>query len=151
MRRRASAPSSGSGGKARAAYEFGCKVSVITPVTKPTGGRFVRHAEALWGTPFDGHTSAAATPPSFARRRLLPPPLGPVIGDLEKLTGVEVRRIPVDKGDRGHAYPNRFRVFISGQVRRVTKAIRREMRRRAAIAPVIGHLKSAHRMGRNDL
>jgi Transposase DDE domain len=52
---------------------------------------------------------------------------------------------------RGHNYPNRFKVWISGQVRRVTKAIRREMRRRAAIEPVIGHLKEDHRMGRNYL
>jgi len=120
-------------GKARAAYEFGCKVSVITPVTAPKGGQFVLHAKALFGNPFDGHT------------------LGPVVADLEKLTGIEVRRIHVDKGYRGHTYPNRFRVWISGQARRVTKAIRREMRRRAAIEPVIGHLKSDHRMGRNYL
>jgi hypothetical protein len=90
-------------------------------------------AKALSGNPFDGHT------------------LGPVIADLEKLTGVEVRRIHVDKGYHGHNYPNRFRVWITGQVRRVTKAIRREMRRRAAIEPVIGHMKSGHRMGRNYL
>ena len=56
-----------------------------------------------------------------------------------------------DKGYRGHNYPNQFKVWISGQVRRVTKAIRREMRRRAAIEPVIGHLKEDHRMGRNYL
>jgi len=42
-------------------------------------------------------------------------------------------------------------VWITGQVRRVTKALRREMRRRAAIEPVIGHLKGDHRMGRNYL
>jgi hypothetical protein len=35
--------------------------------------------------------------------------------------------------------------------RRVTKAIRREMRRRAAVEPVIGHLKDDHRMRRNHL
>src|SRR5262249_28949112 len=66
-------------------------------------------------------------------------------------TGVTVRRIHGDKGYRGHNYPNRFKVWISGQVRRVTKALRREMRRRAAIEPVIGHLKEDHRMGRNHL
>jgi transposase, IS5 family len=33
----------------------------------------------------------------------------------------------------------------------VTKAIRREMRRRAAVEPVIGHLKDDHRMRRNYL
>jgi transposase, IS5 family len=112
---------------------LGCKVSVITPVTKPKGGQFVLHAKALHGNPFDGHT------------------LGPAIAGLEKLTGVEVRRIHADKGYRGHTYPNRFRVWISCQVRRVTKAIRREMRRRAAIEPVIGHIKSDHRMDRNYL
>jgi IS5 family transposase len=46
---------------------------------------------------------------------------------------------------------DRFKVWISGQVRRVTKAIRREMRRRAAVEPVIGHLKDDHRMRRNYL
>src|SRR5262249_53456250 len=120
-------------GKARAPYEFGCKVSIATPVTAPKGGQFVLHAKALHGNPYDGHT------------------LGPVIADLEKLTGVTVGRIHGDKGYRSHNYPNRFKVWISGQVRRVTKAIRREMRRRAAIEPVIGHLKEDHRMGRNYL
>jgi hypothetical protein len=68
-----------------------------------------------------------------------------------QLTGVAARRIHGDKGYRGHNYPDRFRVWISGQVRRVTKAIRREMRRRAAVEPVIGHLKEDHRMRRNHL
>ena len=57
----------------------------------------------------------------------------------------------VDKGYRGHSYPNKFRVWISGQVRRVTKSIRREMKRRAAVEPVIGHVKAEHRMERNYL
>jgi IS5 family transposase len=120
-------------GKARTPYEFGCKVSIVTPVTAPKGGQFVLHAKALHGNPYDGHT------------------LAPVIADLEKLTGVAVRRIHGDKGYRGHNYPDRFKVWISGQLRRVTKAIRREMRRRAAVEPVIGHLKDDHRMRRNHL
>ena len=120
-------------GKARAPYEFGCKVSVATPATAPRGGQFVLHAKALHGNPFDGHT------------------LGPVVADLERLTGVETRRIHVDKGYRGHNHPHKFRVWISGQVRRVTAPIRREMKRRAAVEPVIGHLKAEHRMGRNHL
>jgi transposase, IS5 family len=120
-------------GKARTPYEFGCKVSITTRATAPKGGQFVLHAKAPHGNPYDGHT------------------LGPVIADLEKLTGVAVRRIHGDKGYRGHNYPDRFKVWISGQVRRVTKAIRREMRRRAAVEPVIGHLKDDHRMRRNYL
>ena len=43
-------------GKARAPYEFGFKVSIATPATKPTGNQFVLHAKALHGNPFDGHT-----------------------------------------------------------------------------------------------
>jgi IS5 family transposase len=93
----------------------------------------VLHAKALHGNPYDGHT------------------LGPIVADLEALTGIEVQRIHVDKGYRGHNYPNRFKVWISGQVRRVTKIIRREMRRRAAVELVIGHVKAEHRMGRNYL
>jgi IS5 family transposase len=104
----------------------------VTPVTAPKGGQFVLHAKVLHGNPFDGHT------------------LGPVIAELEKLTGVETRRIHTDKGYRGHNHPHKFRVWISGQVR-VTASIRREMRRRAAVEPVIGHLKADHRMARNYL
>jgi IS5 family transposase len=50
-------------GKARAPYEFGCKVSVATPVTQPKGGQFVLHAKALHGNPFDGHTRSAPCSP----------------------------------------------------------------------------------------
>jgi transposase, IS5 family len=120
-------------GKARAPYEFGCKVSITTPIHRPKGGQFVLHAQALHGNPYDGHT------------------LGPVLAATAALTGVEVRRAHVDKGYRGHNHPNKFQVWISGQTRRVTRTIRREMKRRAAVEPVIGHVKAEHRMGRNHL
>jgi hypothetical protein len=108
-------------------------VSITTSATKPKGGQFVLHAKALHGNPFDGHT------------------LGPVVTELERLTGVETRRIHFDTGYRGHNHKEKFRVWISGQVRRVTAPIRREMKRRAAVEPVIGHTKAEHRMGRNYL
>jgi IS5 family transposase len=100
-------------GKARAPYEFGCKVSIATPATKPKGGQFVLHAK---------HCTATR----------LTATLGPVITELESLTGVETRRIHVDRGYRGHNHRHKFRVWITGQVRRVTRPIRREMKRRAA-------------------
>lgn len=53
--------------------------------------------------------------------------------------------------DRLRLYPNKFRVWISGQVRRVTKTIRREMKRRAAVEPVIGHVNAEYRMQLNYL
>src|SRR3977135_777461 len=46
---------------------------------------------------------------------------------------------------------HKFRVFLSGQKRGVTPRIKRELRGRAAVEPVIGHPKAEHRMGRNYL
>ncbi len=86
-------------GKAHAPYEFGCKVSIATPATAPRGGQFVLHAKALHGNPFDGHT------------------LGPVIKDMEKLTGVETRRIHVDK-----SLPLRRRGVIAAITTRTSSA-----------------------------
>jgi transposase, IS5 family len=40
------------------------------------------------------------------------------------------------------------RVFISGQKRGVFGAIKRELRRRSAIEPVIGHMKAEGHLGR---
>jgi transposase, IS5 family len=54
----------------------------------------------------------------------------------------------VDKGYRGHDAPNPHRVFISGQKRGVFGAIKRELRRRSAIEPVIGHMKAEGHLGR---
>ena len=45
----------------------------------------------------------------------------------------------------------KLKVYIAGQKRRVTGAIKRELRRRSAVEPVIGHAKAEHRMGRNFL
>jgi hypothetical protein len=43
----------------------------------------------------------------------------------------------------------RFRIYTSGQERRVTAKIKRQIWRRAAIEPLIGHLEGEQRMGRN--
>jgi transposase, IS5 family len=122
-------------GKAHRPYEFGVKVSVATTIGHAKGGQFVTHVKALPGNPYDGHTLAT------------------VIPDMEALVGNTIARILTDKGYRGHnASPDyRFRVFISGQKRGVTPRIKRELRRRSAVEPVIGHLKAEHRMGRNYL
>ena len=120
-------------GKAHKPYEFGCKVSVATTNALAPGGQFVLHVKALHGNPYDGHT------------------LGPVIKELEQWTGIEPERIFVDKGYAGHNYPNKFRVYKSGQKRGLTPAIKKELRRRAAVEPLIGHMKQDSRMGRNYL
>ena len=122
-------------GKAHRPYEFGVKVSVATTLSHAKGGQFVAHVKALPGNPYDGHT------------------LQTVIPDMEALVGSTIARILADKGYRGHNAPPdyKFRVFISGQKRGVTPSIKRELRRRSAVEPVIGHLKAEHRMSRNYL
>jgi transposase, IS5 family len=122
-------------GKAHRPYEFGVKVSVATTLAHAKGGQFVTHVKALPGNPYDGHTLAV------------------VIPDMQALVGNSIERILADKGYRGHNAPPdyKFRVFTSGQKRRMTPKIKRELRRRSAVEPVIGHLKAEHRMGRNYL
>jgi transposase, IS5 family len=122
-------------GKAHRPYEFGVKVSVTTTLRHAKGGQFVTHVKSLPGNPYDGHT------------------LETVIPEMEALVGNTIQRVIVDKGYRGHNAPPdyRFRVFIAGQKRRMTPKIKREMRRRSAVEPVIGHMKAEHRMGRNYL
>ena len=122
-------------GKAHRPYEFGVKVSVVTPLHRSRGGQFIAHVAALPGNPYDGHTLAT------------------VIPAMQALVGSTLERAIADAGYRGHNAPPdyKFRVFTAGQKRRVTPQIKREFKRRAAIEPVIGHLKAEHRMGRNHL
>jgi transposase, IS5 family len=122
-------------GKPHKPYEFGVKVSVATTLKRGKGGQFVTHVQALPGNPYDGHTLAR------------------VIPAIEALLGNTIERLHTDAGYRGHNAPSeyKFKVYTAKQKRRVTPQIKREMRRRSAIEPVIGHLKNEHRMDRNYL
>jgi transposase, IS5 family len=122
-------------GKPHRPYEFGVKVSVATPLHRSKGGQFIAHVKALPGNPYDGHTLAR------------------VIPEIEGQIGANLSRVVADRGYRGHSAPpdHKFKVYISGQRRGVTEAIKRELRRRSAVEPVIGHAKSDHRMDRNFL
>ena len=99
-------------GKPHKPYEFGVKVSVATTVQPSAGGQFVLAAKALPGNPYDGHT------------------LSSVIPHVEAIVGNEGRRIIADKGYRGHGAPAPYdmRVYVSGQKRGVTDAIKRDLR-----------------------
>ncbi len=122
-------------GKAHKPYEFGVKVSVATPIQRSKGGQFVAHIKALPGAPYDGHT------------------LETVLPEIEDQIGVNLTRIVADAGYKGHnaSDKHQLKVFTSGQKRGVTDTIKKALRRRAAVEPVIGHLKAEHRMGRNYL
>ena len=108
-------------------------MSVSVTNGRAPGGQFVAHIKALHGNPYDGHT------------------LDHVITEMEAWTGVSIVRAYVDKGYRGHDYPNRFKVYTSGQKRGLSPTIKKELRRRSAIEPVIGHMKNDGRLGRNFL
>ena len=122
-------------GKAHRPYEFGVKVSVAATLTRSKGGQFIAHVKALPGNPYDGHT------------------LKTVIPEIETQIGANLARIVADRGYRGHNAPpdHKMKVYISGQKRGLTDAIKRDLRRRSAVEPVIGHAKGEHRMDRNFL
>ena len=120
-------------GKVRTPYEFGVKVSLTITNKRCKGGQFILHAKALPGNPYDGHTLKA------------------VIEETEALTGREIERVYVDKGYVAHHAPKPYRVYRSGQKRGVHGQIRKELRRRSAIEPVIGHCKSDGHLDRNFL
>ena len=112
-------------GKAHKRYEFGVKASLAT--TSKTG--FVIGARSLPGNPYDGHTLAEQ------------------LEQVQILTGITPERSYVDRGYRGHGV-TQTKVFISGQKRGVTRTIKRELKRRSAIEPEIGHMKNDGHLGR---
>jgi transposase, IS5 family len=117
-------------GKVHKRYEFGCKTSVATT----SKNNWVVGASALHGNPYDGHTLSGA------------------IGQVERLTGHSPHDVMVDRGYRGHGYEGSARVHVVGSIpKRATRALRRMLKRRAAIEPTIGHLKSGNRLDRNYL
>ncbi len=110
-------------GKARVRYEFGTKVSLATTLV----GGFVVGARSFPGNPYDGHT------------------LAPALEQVEILTGTRPGLAVVDRGYRGHGV-EATRVLISGQRRGITPALAKLLKRRSAIEPEIGHMKSDGRL-----
>src|ERR1017187_4837517 len=117
-------------GKAGKQYEFGNKVSVAV---SSRGGWFVG-AKSFTGNPYDGHTLATQ------------------IEQVENLIGNKVSEVHVEMGYRGHDYDGAVTVHVDKRRRgRTSEARWRWMKRRAAVEPSIGHLKSEHRLERNRL
>jgi transposase, IS5 family len=117
-------------GKAGKRYEFGNKVSVAV---SSRGGWFVG-TKSFTGNPYDGHTLAAQ------------------MKQVENIIGAKVSEAYVDMGYRGHDYDGPVAVHVDKRRRgRTSEARWRWMKRRAAVEPSIGHLKSEHRLERNRL
>ena len=115
-------------GKAHKKYEFGVKVSVATS----TQSNFVVGMCSLPGNPYDGHTLSEA------------------LAQVARLTGQRPKECFVDRGYRGHE-ETATTVFIAGQKRGITPRLKRWLKRRNAIEPVIGHMKEDGRLDRNYL
>jgi transposase, IS5 family len=115
-------------GKARTPYEFGVKVSIVT--THKEG--LVVGARSMPGNPYDGHTLYEA------------------LEQAEILSNVKPERVFVDKGYRGINIDG-VQIWKSGQKRGVTRALKEMIKRRSAIEPTIGHMKSDGKLRRNWL
>ena len=117
-------------GKAHKRYEFGCKVSIVTT----SKDNFVLGAQAWHGNPYDGHTLQEA------------------VDQAERLGGFTPHALFVDRGYRGHNYDGPAEVHLARRgLRREKPSLRRWLKRRSAIEPVIGHMKTDGRLGRNYL
>jgi IS5 family transposase len=114
-------------GKVRVRYEFGQKAAVVTT----NKGSWIVNVEDLEGSPYCGHTLAKS------------------ISGTEKITKASVSEINVDRGYRGHDYKGSAVVRVAGSSNSgLTASEIKRKRRRSSIEPVIGHLKSDHRLDR---
>ena len=115
-------------GKARKPYEFGVKATITTTLKEG----LVIGMRTLPGNPYDGHSLREA------------------LEQTEILTGVRPQAAYVDRGYRGHGIES-TEVYISGQKRGVTRSIKQKLKRRSAIEPIIGHMKTEGRLDRCTL
>jgi IS5 family transposase len=117
-------------GKARKPYEFGVKASIA--VTHKSG--LMVGARAFPGNPYDGH--------------VLNQQLEQTMILLED-TGKAPKQVIVDLGYRGVDRDNPgVEIIHRGKYKSLTQTQRRWLKRRQAVEPAIGHLKSDHRMDR---
>jgi len=114
-------------GKVNKRYEFGNKAAIVLTNKKS----LIVNVEHLPDSPYDGHTLSRS------------------ISGAEVLTGVTVCEANVDRGYRGHDYEGSAVIRLSGSSNRgMSVSECRRKRRRSSIEPVIGHMKSDHRLDR---
>lgn len=121
-------------GKASKKYEYGCKGSVV--LTQNTG--IIVGAMTFATNIYDGHS------------------LEPVLEQVVRLTGKAPKTATVDRGYKGkNQIEDTHIIRPSKPLKKDTKYQKRKKRnhcrRRAAIEPIIGHLKTDHRAAINYL
>lgn len=112
-------------GKARTPYEFGVKVSITT--THKEG--LVVGMRSMPGNPYDGHTLAEALEQAA------------ILSDTTPEVGI------VDRGYKGVAIDG-VKIYHPGLRRGITRGLRAMIRRRSAIEPAIGHMKTDGKLDR---
>lgn len=117
-------------GKARKPYEFGVKASIA--VTHKSG--LMVGARTFPGNPYDGHVLNEQLEQT---------------SNLLQDTGKVPKQVVVDLGYRGVDKDNpSVQIIHRGKFKSLTQLQRRWLKRRQAVEPAIGHLKSDHRMDR---
>ncbi len=115
-------------GKARTPYEFGVKVSVAVTARE---GRVVG-MRSMPGNPYDGHTVDSQ------------------LEQVEILAGTMPQIALVDRGYRGVQAASGTRLLVS-HTRKLPRSLKRLLKRRQSIEPMIGHMKSDGLLDRNWL
>ena len=120
-------------GKARTPYEFGVKVGIASTLQ----GNLIVGARAFHGNPYDGHTLHE----QLEQASIL-------MQDLHTKPTTAF----VDLGYRGVDADNPdVQIVHRGKAKRISEQDKKNLKRRQAIEPIIGHLKSDHRMDRCPL
>jgi transposase, IS5 family len=116
-------------GKAHKRYEFGCKVSVVTTCKEP----WILSIQAHHNNPYDGAT------------------LKKSLHKAQENSEAKIERAFADKAYRGKEHhPEGVIVTISGK-KNLPVSLKKLLKGRSGIEPIIGHLKQDHRLGRNYL
>jgi len=119
-------------GKIHKKYEYGNKVSVVST----SRNNWIVGLQSLHGNPFDGHTLSGA------------------LEQVKSLTGMKPHKAYVDEGYKGNGNAigdTEIHLVNWKNKKKLTRTEIKWRKRRAAIEPIIGHLKSDHRMNRNLL
>jgi len=117
-------------GKARKPYEFGVKAAIV--VSHKAG--LMVGARTFPGNPYDGHILSAVMEQAANLMQDVP---------------AKIKQIVVDLGFRGVDADNPgMEIIHRGKIKSLSRQQKAWLRRRQAVEPAIGHLKSDHRMDR---
>lgn len=120
-------------GKAKQPYEFGVKVGIASTLN----GNLIVGARAFHGNPYDGHTLNEQLEQASI---------------LMQDSHAKPATAFVDLGYRGVDGDNPdVHIVHRGKARRISVQEKKQLKRRQAIEPIIGHLKTDHRMDRCHL